>query len=246
MGARLAVHLRASRRCVFLTGAGVSTASGIPDFRGDHGLWSREDAARVATIDGFLHDPRGFYAFWGDKFALADRAEPNDAHIVIARLEARGLVRAVVTQNVDGLHQRAGSREVHEVHGRFRTARCLTCGRRYETRTFMAGLRRGEEPRCDACGGLVKPDVVLFGDPLDEDFEAARRAVSSCDLLVVVGTSLGVAPVSDLVPLALSHGAKLAIVNRDATPYDADADLTLDGDLVQRLRELAEDLSIRL
>ncbi len=242
----LASLLRASRACVVLTGAGVSTASGIPDFRGDHGLWTHEDAARVASLEGFRHDPRGFYAFWRDKFGLLADAQPNAAHIVLARLEARGLVHAIVTQNVDGLHQAAGSREVLEVHGRFRTARCLTCGRRYDTRAFIAGLHAGEEPRCELCSGLVKPDVVLFGEPLDADFDRARRAVSTTDLLVVVGTSLEVAPVSDLVPLALSHGAKVVIVNREPTPYDDDADAVLDGDLVARMKELATELAIAL
>jgi NAD-dependent deacetylase len=246
MTSTLAPHLRAAKRCVVLTGAGVSTASGIPDFRGDHGLWKREDAARVATIDGFRADPRGFYAFWRRALATLWDARPNAAHHVIAKLEARGLVHAVVTQNVDGLHQAAGSREVLEVHGRFRTARCLSCGRRYDTRAFLASLRPDEDPHCDACSGLVKPDVVLFGEPLDEDFERATPIVSACDLLVVVGTSLEVAPVSDLVPRALSHGAKLVIVNRDPTPFDEDADLTLDGDLGVRLREVAADLAIPL
>lgn len=246
MGKRLASHLRAAHRCVVLTGAGVSTASGIPDFRGDHGLWTQADAARVATFEGFRQDPRGFYAFWRDKFGLLTKAKPNAAHVALAQLEARGLVRAIVTQNVDGLHQIAGSREVLEVHGRFRSARCLSCGRRYDTRAFIEGLRKDEEPRCEVCPGLVKPDVVLFGEPLDPDFDRATAAVGQCDLLVVIGTSLEVAPVSDLVPLALSRHAKLVIVNREPTQYDDDADATLDGDLVARMRELAADLALPL
>jgi NAD-dependent deacetylase len=246
MTTSLASRLRGARHAVVLTGAGVSTASGIPDFRGDHGLWSRADAARVASIDGFRADPHGFYAFWKEKLALIGDARPNLAHVVIARLEARSLVHTVVTQNVDGLHQAAGSRDVLEVHGRFGVARCLSCGRRYETRAFVESLAPGEEPRCEVCPGLVKPDVVLFGEPLDPDFDAATKAAAACDLLVVVGTSLEVAPVSDLVPLALSHGAALVIVNRDATSYDDEAALVLGGDLASHMRALAEDLALPL
>lgn len=246
MTGTLASLLRASRACVVLTGAGVSTASGIPDFRGDHGLWARDDAMRVASIAGFHADPRGFYDFWTDKLARLREAVPNDAHRVIARLEARGLVHTLVTQNVDGLHQAAGSRSPLEVHGNFHRARCLTCGARYDTATFLAELGPREAPTCTVCSGLVKPDVVLFGEALDASFEKAQAAVRACDLLIVVGTSLEVAPVSDLVPAAAERGAKVAIVNRDATAYDDDAALVLGGDLVVHLRALALDLAIDL
>jgi NAD-dependent deacetylase len=242
----LAALVRASRACVVLTGAGVSTASGIPDFRGDHGLWTREEAARVASIAGFHADPRGFYAFWSKHLAGLTQASPNDAHRVIARLEARGLVHTLITQNVDGLHSAAGSRDALEVHGNFRRARCLSCGARYETARFLDELRPGELPTCTICSGLVKPDVVLFGEMLDESFERAQTAVASCDLLIAVGTSLEVAPVSELVPSAIGHGANVVIVNRDETPYDDEATLVLGGDLVVQMRALARELAIAL
>lgn len=242
----LAALVRASRACVVLTGAGVSTASGIPDFRGDHGLWTREEAARVASIAGFRADPRGFYAFWGQHLAGLEKAQPNDAHRAIARLEARGLVHTLVTQNVDGLHQLAGSRDPLEVHGSFRRARCLGCGSRYETAKFLAELRPGEPPTCVLCGALVKPDVVLFGEALDESFQRAEAAVRGCDLLIAMGTSLEVAPVSHLVPETVDHGGKLVIVNRDPTPYDDEATLVLGGDLVVQMRALARALAITL
>lgn len=242
MSAELASLVRASRACVVLTGAGVSTASGIPDFRGDHGLWTRQDAARVASIDGFYADPRGFYAFWGKHLSGLERAAPNDAHRVVAKLEARGLVHTLITQNVDGLHQIAGSRDPLEVHGNFRRARCLQCGARYDTASFLAELRPNETPSCTICSGLVKPDVVLFGEALDSSFERAQAAVRACDLLVAMGTSLEVAPVSDLVPAAVDAGAKVVIVNRDPTPFDDEAALVLDGDLVDRMRGLAREL----
>ncbi|MFO0683260.1 MAG: Sir2 family NAD-dependent protein deacetylase [Sandaracinus sp.] len=246
MAESLAALIRASRACVVLTGAGVSTASGIPDFRGDHGLWSREDAARVATIEGFRNDPRGFYAFWSRFFGGLAAARPNDAHRAIARLEDRGLVHTLITQNVDGLHSLAGSRDPLEVHGSFRRARCLQCGARYETARFLEELRPGEIPTCTICSGLVKPDVVLFGEPLDESFARAESAVGSCDLLVAIGTSLAVAPVADLVPRALDRGAKVAIVNRDPTPFDDEATLVLGGDLVEHARSLARELALPL
>jgi NAD-dependent deacetylase len=246
MSSELAALVRASHACVVLTGAGVSTASGIPDFRGDHGLWTRQDAARVASIDGFYADPRGFYAFWGKHLAGLERATPNDAHLVVAKLEARGLVHTLITQNVDGLHQIAGSRDPLEVHGNFRRARCLQCGARYETASFLAELRPSETPSCTICSGLVKPDVVLFGEALDSSFERAQAAVRACDLLVAMGTSLEVAPVSDLVPAAVDAGAKVVIVNRDPTPFDDEATLVLDGDLVARMRGLARELVLPL
>lgn len=244
MSAELAALVRASRACVVLTGAGVSTASGIPDFRGDHGLWTREQAARVASIDGFRADPRGFYAFWAKHLGGLEKAQPNDAHRVISKLEARGLVHTLVTQNVDGLHSLAGSRDPLEVHGNFRRARCLSCGARYETARFLAELRPDEPPTCTLCGGLVKPDVVLFGEPLDASFERAEVAVGACDLLIAMGTSLEVAPVSHLVPGAVDHGANLVIVNRDPTPHDDEATLVLGGDLVAHMRALARELAI--
>lgn len=246
MSADLAGLVRASRACVVLTGAGVSTASGIPDFRGDHGLWTREQAARVASIAGFHADPRGFYAFWAQHLGGLWAAEPNDAHRVIAKLEARGLVHTLVTQNVDGLHSLAGSREPLEVHGNFRRARCLTCGARYETASFLAELRPGEAPSCTICSGLVKPDVVLFGESLDASFDRAEVAVSACDLLIAMGTSLEVAPVADLVPRAIDRGANVVIVNRDPTPFDDDATLVIGGDLVDCARALARELAIDL
>ena len=246
MSADLASLVRASRACVVLTGAGVSTASGIPDFRSNQGLWTKENAARVGSITGFHADPRGFYAFWSKHLGGLTSAKPNDAHRVISKLEDRGLVVALITQNVDGLHSLAGSRDPLEVHGNFRRARCLTCGARYETAAFLAELREGEAPTCSICSGLVKPDVVLFGEALDPSFGRAETAVRSCDLLIAIGTSLEVAPVSGLVPLALDRGASVVIVNREDTPYDDEATLLLDGDLVERMRALARDLKIDL
>ena len=201
---------------------------------------------RVASIAGFRADPRGFFDFWARHLGGLARALPNDAHRVIARLEARGLVHTLITQNVDGLHSVAGSRDPLEVHGNFHRARCLTCGARYATRSFLAELGAGEAPTCTVCSGLVKPDVVLFGEALDPSFERAQAATGACDLFVAMGTSLEVAPVSDLVPSVIDRGGKVVIVNRDATPFDDDATLVLGGDLVEHMRALAQDLAIDL
>ena len=227
MSAELASLVRASRACVVLTGAGVSTASGIPDFRGDHGLWTRQDAARVASIEGFYADPRGFYAFWDEHLSGLERAAPNDAHRVVAKLEARGLVHTLITQNVDGLHGRAGSRDVIEVHGTIATATCPACGRR-ETRERILELL--PVPRCDGCGAVLKPDVVMFGELLPvAAIDRATTLAQDAALLVVVGSSLEVWPVAGLPEETLMHGGRLAIVNREETPYDVRAALVLHG-----------------
>lgn len=237
--------LRQSERAIALTGAGVSTDSGIPDFRSARsGLWARHDPAKVASIDGFLNDPAGFYEFWGERFGRLADAEPNLAHRVLAQLEARGLVRAIVTQNIDGLHQRAGSVRVLEVHGGWRGARCLECGARYDTLRVIAERRPGEAPTCDLCAGLVKPDVVLFGEPLARDWDEAERLVDRCDLLIVLGSSLEVWPVAGLAPRARAAGARVAVVNRDPTPADPEADLVVHGELAEVAARIARDLDL--
>lgn len=241
----LVAWLRESDRAVALTGAGVSTDSGIPDFRSpSSGLWVQSDPTKVASIQGFRDDPAAFYAFWGDRFAALERSTPNVTHRVLAALEARGLVRAVITQNIDGLHQRAGSRHVLEVHGSWRRTRCTTCGERYDTLRVLEERRSGEVPRCDLCSGLLKPDVVLFGEPLAQDFEDAERLVSQCDLLIVLGTSLEVWPVAGLAPRAREAGGRVAVVNRDPTAADAEADLVIHAELREVMTRVARDLDL--
>ena len=248
VGARarqLAEWIRKSDRAVVLTGAGVSTDSGIPDFRSPaSGIWQHADPSKVASIQGFRADPLAFYAFWGERFVALGRAQPNVTHRVLAALEARGLVQAVITQNIDGLHQRAGSRRVLEVHGSWQRTRCLTCGERYDTLRLLAELRPGEVATCTLCSGLLKPDVVLFGEALTADFEDAERAVSSCDLLIVLGTSLGVWPVAGLAPRAHEAGARVAIVNRDPTPVDSECDLVVHGELRDVMTRIASELDL--
>lgn len=242
MAARL---LREARYAWALTGAGVSTASGIPDFRGPQGLWRTHDPEEVSTIDGFRRNPQAFYSFWLWRFQNMRRAQPNPVHKLLAALEARGILQGVITQNIDGLHQRAGSRRVLEVHGHVRSATCAFCGRKYSLEWVEERVEREGLARCP-CGGLVKPDVVLFGEPLTPDFEVAQKEVAKADLLFVLGTSLTVWPVAGLVPLALGHGARLIIANAEPTPYDPYSDVLLRGDLVMMSELLARALEVDL
>ncbi len=245
--AQLAKILEDSRYGVALTGAGVSTDSGIPDFRGDAGLWQDEDPMAVASIDGFQADPVRFYRFWKGKFGSLVDARPNPAHRLLAGLEMRGRLHAVVTQNVDGLHQAAGSHRVLEVHGTFRKVRCLSCDHVEELPALFRRMPGEvvEAPQCQACGApKLKPDVVLFGEMLPPAFAEAETEVDQCDVMLVLGSSLGVYPVAGLVPRAKRAGAKLVIINRDPTPFDEDADLVIRRELGQTSRTLMTMLGI--
>ena len=231
MGAvSLAELIRGNRPCVVLTGAGVSTESGIPDFRSPTGLWAKLDPLEYGSIDAFRADPLKVWSFYKPRVAMLTEAEPNPAHLALAELEHRGLVQAVVTQNIDLLHERAGSREVVEVHGSIRTATCPGCGGRYELEHVLELLAEADAPACPTCGEIVKPDVVFFGELLppeaiDRAFELARGAA----LLLVVGSSLEVYPVAALPEETLAGGGRLAIVNRGRTPYDRRASMRIDG-----------------
>ncbi|MEM9067512.1 MAG: NAD-dependent deacylase [Myxococcota bacterium] len=221
--------IEASRHAVALTGAGVSTESGIPDFRSDSGLWRDVSPMDVASIDGFREDPERFYRFWAPKLLSLKDAEPSAAHRLLAGLESRGRMQAVVTQNIDGLHQKAGSTRVLEVHGTFREFRCLACG----TETTMEVLEPcAALPACTSCGATrLRPKVVLFGEMLPAAFGLAEMEVRAADLLIVMGTSLEVYPVAGLVPLARRSRAKVIILNRDETALDDEADLVVNDEL---------------
>ncbi|MEM1417017.1 MAG: NAD-dependent deacylase [Myxococcota bacterium] len=244
----LARWIDQARHVVALTGAGVSTESGIPDFRSAAGLWSQSDPMDVASIDGFRADPGRFYRFWAEKFAAFVDAPPSRAHRLLAGLEGRGRMQAIVTQNIDGLHQRAGSRNVLEVHGTFQRVRCLSCGNE-ESLGEVFGRVVMEEgaapPSCPVCGHtMLKPDVVLFGEMLPPIFQVAERESRDADLFLVLGTSLEVFPVAGLAPLAKRTGARVVILNRDPTPYDREADLVLQGELGAISRELTSLLGL--
>ena len=227
----LATLLRQRQPCLVLTGAGISTESGIPDFRSPSGIWAQYDPMEYATIDAFRRDPQKVWEFYALRLDALARAEPNAGHLALAELEQRGLVQAVVTQNIDGLHQRAGSKDVIEVHGSIRTAECLECG---ET----APLERAA-PQCPRCGALMKPGVVMFGELLPvAEMERAVGLAQQAGLLLVVGSTLEVYPVAALPQETLSAGGALAIVNRGPTPYDGMADVRIDAGAGETLSTL--------
>jgi NAD-dependent deacetylase len=240
----LAQLLRDGQPCVVLTGAGVSTESGIPDFRSRTGLWAEYDPMEYATIQAFRRDPVKVWDFYAKRCEVLATARPNAAHHALAELERRGLVRAVITQNIDQLHSRAGSRELVEVHGSIRTSSCLSCGHVEPLEGVLELLRDAPAPACRECGRILKPDVVMFGELLpaaaiDTAFELAREAA----LLLVVGSSLEVRPVAGLPGETLASGGRLAILNRGRTPYDARAALTVDGSAEEVLSAVVEALA---
>jgi len=236
---RLAALLRESGRTVALTGAGISVPSGIPDFRSPGtGLWEKVDPMEVAHIDVFLNDPARFWSYYRPRFGMLSDKVPNPAHRALARLEEQGMLDAVVTQNIDTLHRKAGSRKVVEVHGTIDTGSCWTCGRTYPRDDIESLFDPEGIARC-ACGGHVKPDVVLFGEMLPETAMLEAHALCErADLLLCVGTSLEVYPVAGLPSVTRSAGGAVAIVTKGPTPYDADAEVRLDGDVVEELEAL--------
>jgi NAD-dependent deacetylase len=243
--ARLAELVREARSVVALTGAGISVPSGIPDFRTpETGVWANVDPMEVAHIDAWRADPVRFWRFYGERFQTLEGKEPNGAHRALVELERRGHLDAVVTQNIDRLHRRAGSREVVEVHGSIERASCLACGGRFA----LADVRRRGAadpdgvPRCD-CGAPLKPGVVLFGEWLPEAaLDRASALAAGADLLLCIGSSLEVHPVAQLPALTRAGGGAVAILTRGPTPWDDRAAVRLDGDVVAELEALAAAL----
>jgi NAD-dependent deacetylase len=236
----LAQLIRGSQPCVVLTGAGVSTESGIPDFRSAEGIWARYDPFEVASIDAWRRDPARVWEFYALRLDVLGEARPNAGHRALAALEAAGLVEAVVTQNVDGLHQAAGSREVVEVHGSIRAAVCLACGNREPSERVAELL---PVPACPRCGAVLKPDVVMFGELLPETaIDRATGLARRARLLLCVGSTLQVWPVAGLPAETLDAGGRVAIVNRGRTDYDARAAVAIDGGAGETLAAVAGTL----
>jgi NAD-dependent deacetylase len=242
---RLAELVRSARSVVALTGAGISVPSGIPDFRSPGtGLWQEVDPMEVAHIEAFRRDPGGFWSFYGRRFATLDGKQPNGAHAALVELERRGLLDAVITQNIDMLHRRAGTRELVEVHGSIASSSCGSCRRAFALEEARGKVEAAADgvPRCD-CGEPLKPDVVLFGELLPE--EAMRRAfalAAAADLMLCVGSSLEVHPVAGLPELTLRAGGRIVVVTQGSTPYDAEAEVRLGGDVVEELTALVAAL----
>jgi NAD-dependent deacetylase len=240
----LAELIRRRQPCVVLTGAGVSTESGIPDFRSLTGLWARFDPLEYASLEAFRSDPRKVWSFYKPRIAVLTEAEPNPAHRALAELERLGLVEAIVTQNIDLLHERAGNRNLVEVHGSIRTATCPACGKRQPLERVIELLKGADAPACPACGEILKPDVVFFGellpsDAIDRATELARRA----RLLLVVGSALEVYPVAGLPLETIAAGGELAIVNRGPTALDDRAALRIDRPAGEVLPQVAAALN---
>jgi NAD-dependent deacetylase len=225
--------LSAARSVTVLTGAGISTDSGIPDFRGPQGVWTKDpNAAAMFTIDNYVADPEVRRRAWRNRRDHAAwTAEPNAGHAALVELERAGRLRSIVTQNIDGLHQKAGSDpgRVIEIHGTLWQAICLSCGNRTTMEETLARVDAGEQdPPCGLCGGILKSATISFGQALDPDvLRAAVRAAQDCDLLLAVGTSLTVHPAAGLVDLARAAGARFVVINGQPTPYDPVADAVI-------------------
>jgi NAD-dependent deacetylase len=241
---RLTELVREDGPAVVLTGAGISTESGIPDFRSPTGIWASYDPQEYATIDAFRADPVKVWRFYALRFAALTEAEPNAGHVALAELERAGLVRAVVTQNIDLLHERAGSRDVVEVHGSIRTSSCVRCGARYPLGDVLRLLEAEGVPRCAACDGVLKPDVVFFGELLPEAaIDRAYELARSAGLLLVVGSGLEVWPVSLLPDETVRAGGRVAIVNRGPTTFDDRAAVKIDSGAGETLAALVRALT---
>jgi NAD-dependent deacetylase len=228
---KLADLIRANQPCVALTGAGISTESGIPDFRSPTGMWAEFDPLEYATMGAFRRDPAKVWRFYAPRFSMLTEAKPNAAHIALAELERRGLLRAVVTQNIDLLHERAGSRDVIEVHGSIRTSTCPDCRAQHSLAEVVPLIEAGGgAPSCPDCGGILKPDVVFFDELLPpEAIDRAYELAAEAHLLLVVGSTLEVWPVAELPLVTLRAGGKVAVVNRGPTAIDGRADLKIEG-----------------
>jgi NAD-dependent deacetylase len=238
-GIRAAARLlRQSAYTVALTGAGISVPSGIPDFRSQgSGLWERSNPMEVASLSAFRYRPEAFFNWLRPLARDMLAAQPNPAHLALAEMEANGWLKAVITQNIDDLHQRAGSSEVIEVHGTTRTLTCLSCHNHYELEQYRARfIEAGELPRCAGCGSVLKPDVVLFEEMLPMDaWDRASEHMARAETVLVVGTSLEVAPASQLPLYALRNGARLIINTLSETYLDEQADVLLPYDVAQAI-----------
>lgn len=233
--------LQKSTYTVALTGAGISTPSGIPDFRSPNaGIWAHADPFQVATIYAFKQRPQDFYDWIRPLTQTILSAAPNPAHIALAQLETYGPLQSVITQNIDLLHTRAGSRVVYEVHGHVREMTCVRCYQIFEAAPFMNEVVVAHAvPHCPGCGGVLKPNVILFGEQLPvRILNLAKKEAQRCDLMLVAGTSLEVAPAGDLPFLASQTGAHLIIVNQSATFMDDSADVVIHADVAEVLPQL--------
>ena len=234
-----------SKTAVVLTGAGISTPSGIPDFRStDSGLWERYDPFEVASLSAFRYKPERFFEWMRPLARDMYHATPNPAHIGLAKLESAGYLPTTITQNIDSLHQRAGSKNVIEVHGSLETLTCVSCFRQYESNLFIESyIEEGKIPRCPDCHNILKPDVVLMGEQLPiEAWQEAQNACKKCDLMIVAGSSLEVVPVATLPMQAVENGAHLIVINHSETYINVRADVVFTQDVAEIIPHLVREV----
>ena len=236
---------RQAKHPLVLTGAGISTPSGIPDFRSEGtGLWAKREAMEVASLSTFRYNPSQFYEWFRPLANQIINASPNTAHFALAKLGEAGYLSAVITQNIDILHQKAGSKNVIEMHGTLRTLSCTQCFRQYESSLFLtAFVEEGTIPHCSDCGAILKPDVILFGEQLPQKaWLKAQKAARDCDLMLIVGSSLEVLPVAGLPMQTLDRGGHLIIVNKSSTYLNVRADIVFTQDAATLLPALTEEV----
>lgn len=235
-----------TQNIVAMTGAGISTPSGIPDFRSpDSGLWKNVNPLTVASIYAFRQNPQRFYDWIHPLSRLVLEATPNPAHQALAQLEREGKLKAIITQNIDDLHNKAGSQTLYELHGHLREVTCIQCYQVQDsTAIFQKFVNDGKVPYCH-CGGVLKPNVILFGEQLPmQEFISAQMVIKEADLMLIAGSSLEVAPASDLPELALANGAKLIIINHQPTYLDSKADVVIQGDVAEILPQIVDLITV--
>ena len=232
-----------SKKVFALTGAGISTDSGIPDFRSNTGYYSKMDPALALSKDRLLNHPEIFYKEGYKILEDLNDQEPNKGHIALAKLEEMGYLSGIITQNIDNLHAKAGSKNIYEVHGETRGIHCINCGSEYPFSVMREKVEKDEiPPKCDKCGGTLRPNVVMFGDMMPDDFERGVRELDNTEILIVVGSSLTVSPVNFL-PNYVDH---LIIINNDKTPMDRRADVVINENSTIVLEEILEEIEKRI
>lgn len=237
--------ISSAKRTICFTGAGISTPSGVPDFRStDTGLWTKDDPMVVASLTSFHHHPERFFNWLRPLYRDISTAKPNPAHLAIADLENRGWIQAIITQNIDNLHQQAGSRNVLELHGSLETITCPACKVIYPTKEFTVPFLQDKSiPVCPRCGTVLKPNIVLFEEPLPwKIWNQAQKYCAESDLIIVVGSSLNVIPAASLPQIAVENGAGLILVNRTSTSLDTWANVRLENDCAQVLPAIARQV----
>lgn len=238
--------IKNSKHLVALTGAGVSTLSGIPDFRTDKsGIWDRHDQSKIFDVEYFKRHPQDFYRFARECLFISNKPRPAITHKLLAHLENQGILKCVITQNIDGLHHAAGSKKVFELHGSAKEAHCLKCGSVYSQYDIEKKIEDDDVPFCDYCGGVIKPDIVFYGEMLPQyQLEGAIMESHRCDVMLILGTSLVVYPAAYLPDNAVRRGAAIVILTKEPTSYDARASLVIHEDLTKICQKLIEKFNL--